>query len=429
MKIAIFIDNENIQGVDCRNLENGNPGIGGTEYCILLLAQIYKKIYSDDEIVLLATTQGMLPEVDTVEVISDPLEIGRKFRQIQADMLLISAVYRGEPLSQEFFDMIDTNKIKTIFWGHNFYLSDFCNRIAKCSYAKANVFVGRQQYDRYLDHSVIKKSTYIYNMYPRSVYEARKENTNHAVTYIGSLVPPKGFHVLAQAWKSILAEVPDAELNIIGSGKLYGRNSKLGRYGIADEEYEQQFMAGLTDENGNIMPSVHFFGVLGEEKAEVIRKTCVGVVNPTGKTETFGISALDFESLGVPVVTIGKGGFLDTVIDHHTGLLYQRYDELVGNVVELLKDKEKNIRFGEEGIRLAESFAPQNIIAQWHDLFELVYRDKKPEYRVPDSFMWTNLKKYRALNRRIKNLCGIEYPMSVIGLESFARKVLRKLGK
>ena len=152
-------------------------------------------------------------------------------------------------------------------------------------------------------------------------------------------------------------------------------------------------------------------------------------VNPTGKTETFGISALDFESLGVPVVTIGKGGFLDTVIDHHTGLLYKRYDELVGNVVELLKDKEKNIRFGEEGICLAESFAPQNIITQWHDLFELVYRDKEPEYRVPDSFMGTNLKKYRALNRRIKNLCGIEYPLSVIGLESFARKVLRKLGK
>ena len=45
MKIAIFIDNENILGVDCRNPEHGNPGIGGTEYCILLLAQVYKKAY------------------------------------------------------------------------------------------------------------------------------------------------------------------------------------------------------------------------------------------------------------------------------------------------------------------------------------------------------------------------------------------------
>lgn len=205
--------------------------------------------------------------------------------------------------------MIETNQIKTILWGHNFYLSDFCNKISGCSYVKANVFVGRQQYDRYVDHKVIKKSTYIYNMYPQPVYEARKENSNHAVTYIGSLVPLKGFHVLAQAWKSILTEVPDAELNVIGSGKLYGRNSKLGRYGIADEEYERQFMPGLTEPDGSIMPSVHFWGVLGVEKNDVIRNTCVGVVNPTGRTETFGISALDFESMSVPVVTIAKGGF------------------------------------------------------------------------------------------------------------------------
>ena len=55
MKIAIFIDNENIQGVDCRNLENGNPGIGGTEYSILLLAQVYKEVYPKDEVMLFAT--------------------------------------------------------------------------------------------------------------------------------------------------------------------------------------------------------------------------------------------------------------------------------------------------------------------------------------------------------------------------------------
>lgn len=429
MKIAVFIDNENIQGVDCRNLENGNPGIGGTEYCILLLTQIYKKAYPDEEIVLLATKQGMLPKVDAVELTTNPMEIGKKFKLIQADMLLISAVYHGEPLAQAFFDMIETNRIKTIFWGHNFYLSDFCNQIAKCSYAKANVFVGRQQYDRYLDHKVIKKSTYIYNMYPQPVYEARKENINHVVTYVGSLVPLKGFHVLAQAWKSIVAEVPDAELNVIGSGKLYGRNSKLGKYGIADEAYELQFMPGVTEDDGSIMPSVHFWGLLGAEKAEVIQKTCVGVVNPTGRTETFGISALDFESLGVPVVTIGKGGFLDTVINGQTGLLYQGTNELTECVVALLRDKEKNNQFGGEGIHLAESFAPQKIIAQWHELFEIVCRDEKPVYRVPDSFMGTNLKKYRALNRRIKDRCRIEYPLSVIGLESFARNVLRKFGK
>lgn len=429
MKIAIFIDNENILGVDCRNPEHGNPGIGGTEYCILLLAQVYKKAYPSDEVVLFATKQGMLPKTDAVEIVSGPMEIGKIFKKTQADMLLISAVYHGEPLSQEFFKMIEANQIKTILWGHNFYLSDFCNKISECSYVKANVFVGRQQYDRYVDHKVIKKSTYIYNMYPQPVYEARKENSNHTVTYIGSLVPLKGFHVLAQAWKSILTEVPDAELNVIGSGKLYGRNSKLGRYGIADEEYERQFMPGLTEPDGSIMPSVHFWGVLGVEKNDVIRNTCVGVVNPTGRTETFGISALDFESMSVPVVTIAKGGFLDTVLNEETGLLYGHTDDFAKDIIMLLKNDKLNEQYGRDGVQLCKKFTPDKIIKEWNRLFMKVLNDEKMEYIEPDSFMTTNLKKYRCLNRKIKNAIGVEYPISVIGAESFARNVLRRMGK
>ena len=57
------------------------------------------------------------------------------------------------------------------------------------------------------------------------------------------------------------------------------------------------------------MPSVHFHGVMGEEKKELIARTSVGVANPSGRTETFGISAIDFSSRGVPVVTIASGGF------------------------------------------------------------------------------------------------------------------------
>lgn len=75
--------------------------------------------------------------------------------------------------------------------------------------AFANVFVGRQQYDRYVDHKIILKSTYIYNMYPMEKKQKRKFENQHTVTYIGSLVPEKGFQVLAAAWKKIIAEVPD----------------------------------------------------------------------------------------------------------------------------------------------------------------------------------------------------------------------------
>lgn len=429
MRIAIFIDNEGIADVDCQNLELGNPGIGGTEYCVLLLAEEYKKFYPEDCIFLFAVQSGKLPKVDDTILVESPMNVAAAYSKVNADMLVISSVYHGEPLPKEFFDMITKNKIKTVFWGHNFYLSDFCNYIADCEYARANVFVGRQQYDRYMDHKVVKKSTFIYNMYPSPAYESRKKNANHNVTYIGSLVPTKGFHVLAHAWRAILKQVPDAELYVIGSGKLYGRNTKLGQYGIAEESYEQQFIGGVTNTEGAILPSVHFLGVLGTEKGSVIQNTCVGVVNPTGRTETFGISTLDFESLGVPVVTIGKGGFLDTVIDQKTGLLCETTDQLAEKMIMLLQDRAANESYGKNGIALSKSFAPETIINRWNELFRNVYFDQTIPFIKPSSFMNKNLKNIRWGNRKLKNKLHWEYPFSVIGLETFARKVLRRFGR
>ena len=427
MKIAIYINNKNISGVDCTKILNGNPGIGGTEYCILLLAQVYKTFYPQDKVILLASKNTMLQEVD------DIVETNSVFEAVEyaskCDILIISAIDNGNPLPQSFFDLIEKKRVKTIIWGHNYYLCDFCDRVARCDSVKANVFVGRQQYDRYVDHAVIKKSTYIYNFYPMVDVPQRGVDFKPVVTYIGSLVPLKGFQVLAAAWKDILAKVPDAQLNVIGSGLLYNRNAKLGRYGIAEEYFENEFMKELTDENGNILSSVHFLGVMGTEKRDVILKTSVGVVNPTGRTETFGISALDFESCGVPVVTIAKGGFLDTVIDGNTGLLYHNTTNLAACVAQLLIDRETNIRFGKEGIRLAASFAPESIISEWHDLFEKVCHDEQLPYKKPDSFMNTNLKWFRCTNRAIKDFLHLEYPMSVIGLESFVRNLLRSIGK
>lgn len=429
MKIAIYIHNENIAAVDCSDLTKGNPGIGGTEYCILLLAQMYKAYYPSDNVILIVSRQGMLPKVDQVIVEEDLYAVPGIAHREGADVLVVSSLHDGQYLNQKFFNQVALFQQKTITWCHNYCLSQYCNELVSCDYVRANVFVGRQQYDRYVDHAVIKKSTYIYNMYPMEDVPERDSDFLPVVTYIGSLVPLKGFQVLAAAWKDILEQVPEAQLYVIGSGQLYNRNEKLGRFGIAEENFENMFMKGLTDEKGVILPSVHFLGVMGTEKRDVILKTAVGVVNPTGRTETFGISALDFESLGVPAVTIAKGGFLDTVNDGSTGLLYHKTSELAGLVALLLRDREKNVRFGQEGIRLAASFAPEKIISEWHDLFVKVCQEDSMPYHKPDSFLNTNLKWLRCANRTMKDLLHLEHPLSVIGLESFARNLLRRVGR
>ena len=226
----------------------------------------------------------------------------------------------------------------------------------------------------------------------------------------------------------MIASVPDAELNVIGSGKLYSRASKLGKFGIAEESYENQFMPYLVDSNSNIIPSVHFYGVMGAEKADVIINSSVGVVNPTGRTETFGISALDFESMGVPVVTISKGGFLDTIINKKTGILCENINNISGAIIELLKDDKKNTMYGTAAIELSSQFAPDKIIIKWEELFYTILNEDILPYYPPENFIYNNLKWLRIANHNIKELLHINGGPSVIGLETLVRKVLRRLG-
>lgn len=426
MKIAIYIDNRNISSVDCTDLSKGNPGIGGTEYCILLLAQMIKCYHKEIEVILLVEKKGCLPKVDEILLVNGLNDVSKIAKK--ADIFVISSRRDGNPLPQTFFNQLDENKVKTVLWGHNYYYSDYCNRIANCNAIKANVFVGRQQYDRYVDHKIILKSTYIYNMYPMEKKQKRKFENQHTVTYIGSLVPEKGFQVLAAAWKKIIAEVPDAQLNVIGSGKLYSRNSKLGKYKIAEEHFENQFMRYLIDDAGKILPSVNFLGVMGAEKDNVILETGVGVVNPTGRTETFGISALDFESMGVPVVTIAKGGFLDTVIDHKTGILSRNVSGIADSIITLLKNSNMNKHYGHAGIKLAENFVPSLIIEEWINLFFKILNDEKLQYKKPENFMASNLKWLRVINHNFKSIIKISDGISVIGVESLAKAMLRRLG-
>ena len=53
-------------------------------------------------------------------------------------------------------------------------------------------------------------------------------------------------------WPDVVKQVPDAQLYVIGSGKVYDENAKLGKYNIAEESYEKKFMSYLEQEE-NLM--------------------------------------------------------------------------------------------------------------------------------------------------------------------------------
>jgi len=191
---------------------------------------------------------------------------------------------------------------------------------------------------------------------------------------MGSIIKAKGFHVLAKIWPRIFQAIPNAELIVIGSGNLYNQEAQLGKWGIAEEHYEELLRHYLSDRHGNPIPSVKFLGLMGTEKIPIIQQADIGIVNPTGKTEVCPATALEFQASGTPVVSVAEWGLLDTVINKKTGLLGKRVDDLESNIIKLLRNDTLREKYGKAGIRFVEEkFNHNNITKEWERLlFEVL---------------------------------------------------------
>lgn len=315
IKVAFFLNNEQLEGLDWSNVIVGNPGAGGTEYEFVLEAYLMS-MESGFDVVLYVLKNSIFPESLHVKNVPSLKDAIIDANSSETDYLVIKE-------NQKDLDFLNDIPKRTglILWAHNFLSKKAIDVYADNSVVKSIICVGREMLDLYRDEKAFKKMDYIYNGCVFGDFEqlsAQLVDVNfrsNIVTYIGSIIEAKSFHWLAKAWPNVLKAIPDAELYIIGSGNLYDKNAKLGKYGIASEQYERLFMPYLTDRSGQIIPSVHFMGKMGDEKNEIIKKTKVGVPNPSGASETFGITAVEMQSLGCHVVTMKCPGYLDTVMN------------------------------------------------------------------------------------------------------------------
>ena len=420
MKIGIYFNNNGISEVNVSSPSLGNPGVGGTEYCFLLLIESIKKFTNFDLIVYLkhGTT---LPQNADHRVVGDVVEAVRRSKIDGCDFIII----RNQVFSN-IYNEISAIDQKIIIWGHNFYLSEEADKISSTSNIALNIFVGRQQYDRYLDHDIIKKSTFIFNMVP-DVGCVKRENNLKTVVYVGALVKAKGFHILAKQWKKIIKNNPSAKLKVIGNNKVYDRGRISGAHGFSDDKYERIFMANLKNEQGDILDSVEFLGLMGAEKRDVFRTSSVGVVNPSGKTETFGMGVIEMNQCFLPVVSTKKLGLIDTICHGVNGLFSKKGCSLYKQINFLLSNKELNDSLGVEAKKWANNFIPENIIKTWEENFYLVHYNKKIEYAPPVGNYFSNFKFLRVIIRFLRVDLNISFLPSVVSLESFVWHSIEKI--
>lgn len=403
-KIAFYIDNNRIADVECSQIADGNPGIGGTEYLFYFTVfnlQSYNT--SDISVTLLTSSKAKLPEMN-YEVVGSKQEAIEYCKQKGYEILVIK-FEQQDYQSDELLSKTNVSPLKIVVWAHNVIPNHILSRMEKLGGVSAIVNVGQEQLDLYRDHNMFYKSTFIYNSLPiksQEYYKAHSipfQDRGHEVTYLGSLIPVKGFHVLAKIWKDVLHAVPDAHLNVIGSGKVYDNNAKLGPYGIADENYEKEFMPYLIDKNGKILDSVKFWGRLGNEKDKILARTKVGVPNPAGTSETFCLSAVEMAMWGAKIVSKRYVGLIDTV-PGQVGQLFDPESEFKSLLIEGLLQPDHTTAEARRFIH--DNFSPDVISRQWLTLFDAILNDE-PIHKAGEMVNRTyNLKWLRELNRRFK---------------------------
>ena len=160
------------------------------------------------------------------------------------------------------------------------------------------------------------------------------------------LIKRKGQDALLRSWQSVLAEVPDARLLLVGEGP-YGARLMLLADSLAITD-SVIFTGGVPWQQ---MPA--YFDA-GDVFAMPCRTRRFGL-----EPEALGIVFLEAAACGLPVLVGDSGGARETVSEGETGYLVnaRNPEEIAGWLVELLADRHTAAKLGAEG--------RENVLRHW----------------------------------------------------------------
>lgn len=157
----------------------------------------------------------------------------------------------------------------------------------------------------------------------------------HLLLYVGRLMPWKGVDTAIQS----LVHMPSASLLIAGDGEERQRLEQLARKIDAQER-------------------VHFLGMVPRTDLPRIYSSVDVLLATSFASETFGISLVEAQACGLPVVATSFGGFPEVIDDGRTGLLVPPRDPqaLARATTSLLNNPELREEMAQAAPRWATQF-------------------------------------------------------------------------
>ena len=179
------------------------------------------------------------------------------------------------------------------------------------------------------------------------------------VIYLGRLKKYKSIDHLLRAFSLSLKQIPEAKLVLVGEGDFKDNLMNLAK--------------GL-----DIKDRVEFTGfVEQQEKVRRLRKAWVAVC-PSLK-EGWGLTNIEANACGTPVIASNVPGLKDSVIHGETGILYEYGDvrELSRLLVRILSDPPYREKLRQGGLTWAEKFSWDEAADRTLELMEQILADHK----------------------------------------------------
>ena len=180
-----------------------------------------------------------------------------------------------------------------------------------------------------------------------------REDSEFVVGTVKSLTPKYGIDYLIKAVASVKKERPDIPIKLRIAGK-------------GEKEWEYRQLAINEGING----FTEWLGFISQPECAIEWANMdVAIVPSTLESESFGVSAVEAEACGTPVIITDIPGLMEATYPGKSSYVIRRcdVDELVRAIIMFYEDQEMRLSFGKEGRRFVK------------DLYEINYCFSKIE--------------------------------------------------
>lgn len=180
------------------------------------------------------------------------------------------------------------------------------------------------------------KSLTVYNGVDGSLFTPGGEASDRPILYVGRVEERKGVHVLLDAFEQVISrQRPRARLRIVGPHSYW-------------DAAPSPYYRALAERCAN-NPRIELRGPTYDDRelAELYRDAAVSVV-PSVFPEALGLTSLEAQASGVPVVVSNSGGLPETVAAGHSGLVFDNGNsgQLAEAVLSILGNDERRRAMG-----------------------------------------------------------------------------------